>query len=395
MITESDKLLGITTTYSSLNDNFEKKLGAANTQTTRNAETQLRLALAQQSYIQSLPENLSQDQLVTHLQTITQQLGLLTQLLNDIDAMLNNTNPSEALSSTSIATYIATYAALQARVQAAESSYITLANTIQSFLSTYRQQQESLAKSIDIAIQQRDLLARNLQDAETAASIGVDSAQNAISSTQKNKTTTEAALRNAIQQAQISYSEAQNQLAKLTVASPIAGSIGEILVDVGQEVGPGTPLFTISSNGEPQIEISLGSDELQFVELGQKVHVVADDQELTGTISSISQTADNNFTYQAIITLDAGVRLLGTLAQVDIPVKGQYPLLPINEIEIVNKSTGVLRYYEDGEIKQKAVDLGDVRGNLVEIRSNHLAGIKIITTDIKNFDPNKYELTIK
>jgi membrane fusion protein (multidrug efflux system) len=76
---------------------------------------------------------------------------------------------------------------------------------------------------------------------------------------------TQKSLSNSIRQAEIALRELQTNAGKFTVEAPIAGSIGEILVDTGQEVNPGTPLFTITSTSELEIEIGLTSNEVDLI----------------------------------------------------------------------------------------------------------------------------------
>jgi multidrug resistance efflux pump len=111
-------------------------------------------------------------------------------------------------------------------------------------------------------------------------------------------------------QAQVAYQDAMTQYNKLSVKAPIAGTIGSIMVDVGQEVANGTPLFTISSTSNQQIEVYLSQDELSYVYLGISVLIRDQQKILSGRIASISSVADANLNYKAIVSLDRPVALL-------------------------------------------------------------------------------------
>jgi multidrug resistance efflux pump len=57
------------------------------------------------------------------------------------------------------------------------------------------------------------------------------------------------------------------QFNKLTVTAPIRGTISDVLVDVGQELSVGTPVFGIVSTDNQLVEISVTADELGLLGL--------------------------------------------------------------------------------------------------------------------------------
>ncbi len=82
-------------------------------------------------------------------------------------------------------------------------------------------------------------------------------------------------MRNSLSQAQVAYQEAQLALSKLSIVAPIPGIIGEVLVDKGQDVSPGTPLIKMVSEGK-EIMIRATANEKEYVMLGQDVEIVAE-----------------------------------------------------------------------------------------------------------------------
>lgn len=398
VIHEADTLLGVTPSYQNDNDVYEQSLGAQNKQTKSQATNQLRTVLATQDSLDTLDPSLTQEELLPRLSQLSTMTDLLIDLLQKIDKMLQNTSATSALPATLLSSFKSTIATLQSRTLGLSSSITQTKNSIESFLATYQQQQASLLQGIDILAQQFDLTERNLRDSQTQANIGLDSATTAYETSLKSKETTLKALRSAIQQAQISYQEAQTQLEKLQVTSPIDGTISEILVDEWQEVAPGSPLFRVSNNIQPEIEISLGSDELDLVEIWDSVQISTAEQRFTGQITSISKTASDNFTYQAVISLPEARQLLWVLVEVQIPVhKKDTLLMPINIIEVINTSAGVIRYLSGDSIEQKNVTLGKVWGDLVEVKNDlaEVTDLQIITNDVSNYDPVEFTLVEK
>jgi hypothetical protein len=71
--------------------------------------------------------------------------------------------------------------------------------------------------------------------------------------------------------------------------------------------------------------------------------------------------------------------------------------MPINIIEIINTSAGVIRYLSGDSIEQKNVTLGKVWGDLVEVKNDlaEVTDLQIITNDVSNYDPVEFTLVEK
>jgi hypothetical protein len=247
---------------------------------------------------------------------------------------------------------------------------------------------------VDITKQQIATTKSNLQDSEANAWIGIESAQSNYENALKSKWTTLASLSNSIEQARIAYSEAQTQLGKFSVSTPINGSLGEILVDVGQEVNPWTPLFTVSSSNEQQVEIALTEEELNFVKTGDEVNVDINWEERTWSIQSISRTADENFTYKTVISLNGTTSLFGDVVDVKIPVRTAYPLVPLNVVSILKRNEWIINIWESNEVQPVKVGFWKVWWSNVEITSDLDPNTILIVSDINNFNPNTQEIEL-
>ncbi len=250
---------------------------------------------------------------------------------------------------------------LQAQVQGQVSAITQQVNSIESFLSTYKEQQESLRQQITITKQQIASTKSTFDDTEAQTQLGIDTADSNYQQALSSKDTTLASLNNAIEQARIARNEAQTQLGKFTITSPIAGSIGEILVDIGQEVQAGTPLFSVVSTNEQQVEIALTEEEREFVQVGQEVIIRSNDNDIRGSIQSISTVADAAFTYATTISLEETTELFGDIVDVSLPIRTPYPLVPINVVTILSRNQGRITVWEDGDVALRDVEFGKVR----------------------------------
>lgn len=391
---ESDSILGISKLYEKENDLFERHLGVKNTSTRRIANQELRTLLSKETNYNNLSRKVAKEDLTTYLDELKILLYDMRPVLEAIDTMLQYSNTSTDFTETQLMGLVATIDGLQTQIQGQISLITAQINSIQSFLTTYQAQEESLRQQVEIIKEQAASTERSINDGATTANIGLQNATNNYDTALKSKNTTLAALANSIDQATIAYNQANNELSKLQVVAPIDGTIGDILVDVWQEVTPGTPLFTISSTNEQQIEITLGASELDLVTIWQEV-TIQNSETLSGTLVSVSKIADRNFTYKAIIQINKTINIFGELVDVTIPVTHSYPLIPITNLTILNTSEWLLSTRDGKGLQEIQVQLGKVRRDQIEILSDIDPTTQVITSDINNFDENKYELTLK
>lgn len=401
--TESDKLLGETPLYEANNDAYEHVLWVRNTSTKREAERTFRILLNDEQAFMSLWSDFTEENLVAWLQKLKATAELLRPTLDKIDVMLSFTDAWPLLPEAQLSAWIWLFDGLKSQVQGQITAITQQSNGMKSFLSTYEQQEASLARQIDIARQrlsstesQIQATKRTFEDTSSNSQIGLESAQQAYNTSLKNKQATLNSLATNIQQARVSYNEAQNQLSKFTVTTPIAWVIGEVLVDEGQEVNIGTPLFTMVSNNEQQIEIGLTDDDLQFVSLGDEVVVSVQAEQITWSIQSISKTADANFTYTTTIALQDSAPLLWWLVRVDIPVRSSFALIPINVVKMMGNNEWLINtWQEDTAIVPEKVRFGKVWWDTIELITDLPDTTRIITNNVDNYNDSRHILEVR
>jgi len=393
VVNENDKILWISQKYKNQNNVFEQKISAKNTAIKTQAEELLRSLIENESTYNNLWGDINQNNIGDSLVRINTLAKELQPLLDKMEQALSLTESSpNSLPESQLVGFKGTIDWLQWRVQGQIISITQQINAIESFLATYKEQEESLRRQVEITKQQVATTKSNLEDSETNAEIWIESAQNNLENAVQSKDTTLASLANSIEQARIAYSEAQNQLSKFSVKTPIQWSIGEILVDVWQEISPGTPLFTVSSSNEQQVEVSLSEEELAFVQLWQEVNIDIDGETRIGSIQSISNTADQNFTYKIIISLEWTAKLFGDVVDVKIPVRTAYPLIPLNVVSILRRNEWLVNSWNNNEIEPIKVNFWKVWWANVEIRNDLDPDTVLVISDIKNFNPNTQEL---
>jgi len=196
------------------------------------AETQTRLLRQKQAEVDTLGNNVTQENLQSTLSQVKALLESFTPALDAVDTMLKYTITSQTLPQAKLSAFIASIDGLQAKLQGQISRTTQQINSIEQFLSTYKQQEESLRQGVELAKQQTNIAKNNLETAKFSTDIQKETVKTSYETAKKNKNTTEQAMLKSIEQARIAYAQASNELAKLTVKAPISGVIGDILVDV-------------------------------------------------------------------------------------------------------------------------------------------------------------------
>lgn len=192
-----------------------------------------------------------------------------------------------------------------------------------------------------------------------------------------------------IEQAKISYDEALSTIAKLSNTSPIAGTIATVLVEKGQEVGPGTPLFSVVATREQKVEIFLSDVEKQAIQVGQEVTVMVGDTKTKGKITAVSDVANQLLQYKITIDMRDASQALGGIYIVHIPLSQEGKTwLPLSYMKIIEQGVGQLSVREGGDIVTKEILLGETRNDYVEVISYIPPVWKIITTTTENYDAN-------
>jgi RND family efflux transporter MFP subunit len=112
-----------------------------------------------------------------------------------------------------------------------------------------------------------------------------------------------AAARASLQQTAASLAESeasanatQVNLQDTTITAPIAGIVGDFSVKLGDYVGPGTTLSTITQNDSLELVIAVPIEQARRLQLGMPVELLSfgGDRLTTGSISFVSPQTDTN-----------------------------------------------------------------------------------------------------
>jgi len=171
--------------------------------------------------------------------------------------------------------------------------------------------------------------------------------------------------------AEARLASAARQLRRTEVHSPLAGVVSERKINMGDDVTPGTPLFTVVDLGSLRFEAAVPSEQLQVIHVGMPVEFTVDGfpgRVSSGQISRINPAVDPA-TRQVRITVtvpnEAGHLATGLFASGRIAAKSQNGVaVPVTAVDergvapVVYKVTG-------GKVQKVTVQLG-VRDDLAE-----------------------------
>ncbi len=165
---------------------------------------------------------------------------------------------------------------------------------------------------------------------------------------------------------------AQTMAGNTQLRAPFTGVLAQSNVEIGSLVSPQMPMFLIVSKAGKEVEISVASDELGNLTVGQKVDVLTDkDEKSTGTVVAISPMVDAH-TRKGLVKVslaDDNSLILGEYVRVLLPEKDA-----TNEIT-VPRSALVREYHdtfvfvvEDGVAFKKNVVVGADYGERIVIK---------------------------
>jgi multidrug efflux pump subunit AcrA (membrane-fusion protein) len=247
---------------------------------------------------------------------------------------------------------------------------------MKNFLNTYKNNQASILKSIELQVKDREIQYKTLSSGELSASAGfertvvgvqdnianlesqVESAKKSLENAKKNKNISLRSLQNSISDARVSYSSSAKEYGKLTFRSPINGSIGSVMIDEGQELSMGTMAFEIVSDSTPEVEISFSKSERDLISSDAAVELTIAGETYPGTIYAISQVADENLNYKATVIFQSGANIIGNIVNVKIPVYTGKMLLPLNILEIKGDNIALVKTLSGATFEDVRVRLG-------------------------------------
>jgi len=207
----------------------------------------------------------------------------------------------------------------------------------------------------------------------------------------------------SLQQARAILEEAEKNLRKTQVYSPLTGIVTSLDIKVGETAissttnVPGSSLMTIANPNSINTEVNVDEADIANVETGQEAEIVAiayPDQPMKGIVSSIAISAKQPTGSQSLSFIvkigftDTGTVVLrpGMSSRAEIFTSTGEPVvaLPIQALMLTeDRSTSLKEYhvfrYEDGVARKVLVKVGISDDSYQEITGGLSPGVRIIT----------------
>ena len=218
-----------------------------------------------------------------------------------------------------------------------------------------------------------------------AADVAVDFAEKAVER-ERRLITIEGTSEKALQAAEQQLDAARVQQALLRVESPLAGTVTQVNVKVGEAVDLTTVMAQIVDLDRLVVSAQVPSAELTALETGRPVEVVVADAAtvLIGTLSFVSSQVDaRTGTAEVRVDLPGGSNLRpGEFATIRI-VSAEHPdtlAVPVESVTKDETGASVISIVDGDMAARKVVSTGLRAGGLVEVAADGLqADMPVVT----------------
>lgn len=414
VLDQSDRLLGVTIANEHLNDDFDIYLGARDVNGKNTAVLSFYALNNLKTNLTSLsPDGIDTSNVEEYLNSYKPIIDGINTMLSDIkNVLIQSISSADRFPQSQIDGLTTTFNALQTRSSTLFTAINNQLSTSRNFFATYRENQESLQKNIDLLRDQIAITTKQLQDSAYTTQVGYDrtkiAADNQLINAELNVKSSQLARDLSLntkdeslaiydatrRQAEVAAQEAVFNRDKFAIQSPLDATVADILVDIGQDINPGTALVKLVSRSQ-QIELFVNESERKGIEIWQIVTVTNDDVLQQWVIASLATVADKWGNYKVIISLPEDAFTVGSFVHVSIPLQEWNIILPLNSIDIVDVNRGQVNLWNGTEIIRKTVELGQFFGDMVEVTSSIPLTEQLILSDVSNYDPTTMQMKIE
>ena len=286
--------------------------------------------------------------------------------------------------------------------------FVTLKTSITSFLNTYKDTEESTLKQIDLDKKDLDITKKainsgwvssqttyekvRISTADTISNLEIQlkSAESTLENLKKTRDVTLENAMNTIKNAELSVEKSSNEVSKLVVTSPIIGQVAEVYVTVWQTYSPWSKAIKILSTNKSELDVYVTSDDLWRINIWDKVHIEYRWEKYEWEVFSKSNLANETLNYKVKVSLNKNINLVWWVANVSFSVKAKYPLFDINAVKVLhsedNKKLWTVNIFKDGKIETTQVELWDVYGKFIEIKTQLSADTELILNDVSTYE---------
>lgn len=178
----------------------------------------------------------------------------------------------------------------------------------------------------------------------------------------------------------------ERDLRNCVIRAPFDGYVGRKLVDIGEWVSRGTPVYEMADLSEVKVTVDLPERYFGQLKIGSPVIIRTAQngtQELSGVVSGISPSASQEtHTFPVIVTVPNSERRLGggMLVSAILSMDNTYESLAVSKDAIIRQGDKTLVYtVQEGKATPIYVSLNSSQGKLVAVSGAGLsAGMQVV-----------------
>ncbi|HEX8070636.1 MAG TPA: efflux RND transporter periplasmic adaptor subunit [Pyrinomonadaceae bacterium] len=196
--------------------------------------------------------------------------------------------------------------------------------------------------------------------------------------------------RAAAQAAEAQVAQAQKSIRDAVVYAPISGYVADRPADVGEYVTTASKIATLVRTNPLRLRIDIPEQYISIVQPGQSVSVTTSayaDRAFAGRVARLSPNvtaASRTLTVEAEVENGANMLKPGQFATVRILLPKGDPAVLV-PARAVHTEQGISRVFvvHDGIAEERVVQLGQIEGDLVEIKTGLREGELVATANVE------------
>lgn len=184
--------------------------------------------------------------------------------------------------------------------------------------------------------------------------------------------------------AEIAVKEAQMDLDKTVIKSPISGRIADLKTKRGSLVKSGDEMLEVINTVALELKVKVLESDINLISLGQKAEIlpVGGGEGISGSVKSINPKVDENGLVQVSIQVNGARGLLpGMNARAIIRAPQNNSIVVPKQALVYRSGRPVVFTIEKDESKWNYVEVGKDNGQEVEILSGIESGMTVITSN--------------
>jgi RND family efflux transporter MFP subunit len=401
VIQQADIVLGVTDVNDFKNDPFEVYLGFKDPQSKIDATNAFRQTLTD---FQKLDADYAQNPALVTGSRITGVAQEIRETLRLLDIMLQNTTTGADLSEMELANFRSQTTGSRSAIEGIIQGITAIDQRENNFVTTRPQQVQSAELGVANAREQLLQAEKALEQIRSGGDVNLIGTQNQIAAAENQleqarsqaelvKKQNEIGIQGAnagIESAADALSTAELRLSKLTVFSPLSGTVTDQKVEAGMTVAPGTPLFEISQTRTLLLKGDIPLDELVLIEEGMAATVAIDAfGEKKGVVTTVSPLANEQTRRVEVeISIDNadGAIPARIFATAQVPLKTEPEVIMIPYKSLVSQNPPALLVIGEGEqngqpllmAEKREIETGRRNGDLIEVLAGLTPGETII-----------------